>query len=59
MSMEIQALSIRFIDSLNFVASALAAFPKTFGLTLFYPGGGGVVLPPTGFLVIFSLFFNV
>ena len=32
MSMEIQSLRIKFIDSLNFVASALAAFPKTFGL---------------------------
>ena len=32
MSMEIQALRIKFIDSLNFVASALSAFPKTNGL---------------------------
>ena len=32
MSMEIQSLRIKFIDSLNFVASALSAFPKTFGL---------------------------
>ena len=30
MSMEIQSLRIKFIDSLNFVASALSAFPKTF-----------------------------
>ena len=33
MSMEIQSLRIKFIDSLNFVTTALAAFPKTFGLT--------------------------
>ena len=32
MSMEIQALTIKFTDSLNFVASVLSAFPKTFGL---------------------------
>ena len=32
MSMDIQDLQIRFIDSLNFVASALATFPKTFDL---------------------------
>ena len=32
MSMSISEYKIRFIDSINFVASALASFPKTFGL---------------------------
>ena len=30
--MKINEYKIRFIDSINFVASALASFPKTFGL---------------------------
>ena len=38
MSMEIQSLRIKFIDSLNFITTALAAFPKTFGLTEFKKG---------------------
>ena len=32
MSMEIRHFKIRIIDSIHFVASSLAAFPKTFGL---------------------------
>ena len=32
MSMEIRHFKIRIIDSINFVASSLAAFPNTFGL---------------------------
>ena len=32
MSMTVKEYKIRFIDSINFVASALSSFPKTFGL---------------------------
>ena len=32
MSMEIPKLSIRFIDSLNFLQMPLKSFPKTFGM---------------------------
>ena len=37
MFMEIPKLSIRFIDSLNFLQMPLKSFPKTFGMKGYFP----------------------